>query len=144
MRIFYRALLLLLLAGGASCGNDSIVEQFMDAYNNHSVDAMLELTTDDVRWMSVAGDKISIEADGKVALRSAMTDFFANRLHARSRHRSIKRSSSFVYTLAEAYAASGERQCSVSIYELQRNKIANVWYFAAQQCPRNRTQYAFA
>lgn len=133
--LFRGGLLLILLLGTTSCSHDGPVEQFMTAYNNHDVDAMLALTTADVRWMSVTGKDIAIETGNQAELGTTLIGFFADRPHSRSRHRSIEYSDAFVYTLEEAYAASGKSQCSVGIYELRDQKIANVWYFPAHQCP---------
>ena len=40
------------------------VEDFVTAFNEQDVEAMLNLATDDVVWMSVAGESIGVEAIG--------------------------------------------------------------------------------
>jgi len=48
------------------------VRSFVAAFNQQDVSAMLALTTDDVRWMSINGDAVSVETSGTGELRQSM------------------------------------------------------------------------
>ena len=140
MRIVFGTILVLILFNQtANAGESSkTVERFIQAFNRHDVDAMLELSAVDLRWMSISGQEISIETSTHAELREAMSDYFASTPSARSKVRSISESGSFVYTLEEAFWSSGgveKSQCSIAVYELTGEKIRNVWYFPEHSCP---------
>ncbi|MEQ8315466.1 MAG: nuclear transport factor 2 family protein [Gammaproteobacteria bacterium] len=118
--------------------NYSIVERFIEAFNQHDVSAMLELTESDLHWMSVAGQNLSIEASGQSELRDSMKAYFESTPSARSNILSIRESGPFVHTLEQAVWSAGgveRNQCSIAVYELEANKIRNVWYFPEHSCP---------
>jgi len=118
--------------------NADTVERFIAAFNQHNVDVMLELSAVDMRWMSVSGEQISIETSTHAELREAMGSYFESTPSARAEVRSISESGSFVSTLEEAFWSSGgaeKSRCSMAVYELFEQKIQNVWYFPAHQCP---------
>jgi hypothetical protein len=120
-------------------GGAAVVERFVDAFNRHDIDGMLELTTGDVRWMSLSDQQASVETSTQAELRDAMTSYFATTPSARARIRHITESGPFVHTVEEALwrAADGaeKSQCSMAVYELSEHRIRNVWYFRAFNCP---------
>jgi len=123
----------------ASAGdNAELVEQFVSAFNQHDVDAMLEFSAPDMRWMSVSGDQISTETSTHAEFRAAMAGYFENTPGARAEIRSISESGPFVHTLEEAFWVSRgaeKSQCSMAVYERLDGKLQNVWYFPAHPCP---------
>lgn len=123
--------------GALASSNTETVERFVDAFSDHDVDAMLERTTDDVHWMSVSDDRLSIEASGREDLREAMTAYFSSTPSARAEIVSSTASGSFVHTTEKAiWAVDGTERsrCSMVVYELAGSRIRNVWYFPAQEC----------
>lgn len=128
-----------ILLGTAHGGDNlAVVERFIAAFNEHDVDAMLELTADEVRWMSIAEERVSVEASGEDQLRASMSAYFSDVPSASARLRSAAASGRFVHTVEEAGWTSGgeqRRQCSVAVYELESAEIVNVWYFPAHGCP---------
>ena len=62
-------LLIGLLISPLSQANESeiqVVKSFVEAYNQQDLEAMLDLTTSDVSWMSVESKKLSIITADKV------------------------------------------------------------------------------
>lgn len=117
--------------------NAGLVERFVAAFNQQDVDAMLEFSTADLRWMSVSGDRISIETSTHAALRDAMTGYFESTPGARAEILSTSKSGPFVHTLEKVFWLSGgteKSQCSMAMYEILDGKLQNVWYFPAHQC----------
>lgn len=129
----------LLLSTNVGAGrNAESVERFVAAFNQQDIDAMLDLAAQDVRWMSVAGDQLSIETSTRHQLREAMTGYFASTPGTRAEIRSITESGSFVHTVEKAFWNSNgveKNQCSMAVYELIEGKVRNVWYFPAYECP---------
>lgn len=117
--------------------NSENVERFVEAFNEHDIDAMLDLAAEDVRWMYVAGDQLSIETSTRLQLREAMAGYFASTPGARAEIRSITESGSFVHTVEKAYWNSNgvdKNQCSMAVYQFVEGKVLNVWYFPAYEC----------
>lgn len=129
---------LLFFCQGVFAGDNSeLVERFVSAFNQQDLDAMLEFSAPDMRWMSISGSRISVETSTHAELRAAMAGYFENTPGARAEVRSISESGQFVHTLEKAFWLSGgaERsQCSMAVYELLDGKLQNVWYFPAHQC----------
>ena len=111
------------------------VELFIDAYNQHSIDKMLEKTSEQVKWLYNINDKLLIETDGKAALRTAMIDHFKQHTHARSQIKQSLAIGDTVVVIEEAFSNDGEHsQCALSIYQVQHNLIQSVTYYAATTC----------
>lgn len=120
-------------AGGESPVNT--VEAFMAAYNDHDVEAMLELVHPEVQWLSVEGDSIHVEADGASALGSAMREYFASTPSSRSTMVDVMEAGRFV-SVRERATWEGEEgagtQSALAVYEVVAGRILQVWYYPAQ------------
>lgn len=124
------------LVSANSSGVD-VVKQFVTAFNNKNIEAMLLLSDPDISWMSVAGQQVSVEATSKNALKDAMVGYFKSIPSARSELKSISEDGPFVHTIEQAFWQSGsieKSQCSMAIYQLEHHKISRVWYFPSYQC----------
>lgn len=111
-----------------------VVKDFVAAFNSHDSGAMANLVTEDVQWLSVDGDEVSVETEGKGALVSAMDDYFSACATCQSRVVSIIASGTRVSAVEEASwtGESGPRsQRAVSVYELSGDRIRRVYYFPA-------------
>lgn len=112
-----------------------VVEHFIAAFNARDLARMLSLTTPDVQWLSIEGEKMSVEAAGVEALRSSLESYFRSVPTARS---TIERSliagpHVSIWERVRWQGRSGERtQASLAIYELQDGRIRRVWYYPAQ------------
>src|SRR5262245_8251837 len=71
-------------AAEAPKSNDQRVRDYVSAFNKRDIDTMLTMVTDDIQWLNVAGDKITVEAQGKARLRDSLTAYFKSTPSARS------------------------------------------------------------
>ena len=101
-------LLMLIPPTVTATDNIAIVEAFVDAYNRHDVDGMLEFVAPDVRWMSVASNALSTEVAGREQLSKSMRDYFTGLPSTRSEVRTISRSGPFVHTVEQAFWKSSD------------------------------------
>lgn len=133
---FVIALLALVLASSAWAQSpDEVVERYMAAYNDHDVDAMLELVDPDIQWLSVDGDRISVETDGAEALAEAMRGYFEAVPSTRSSIESMMVSGQRVSVRERAHwESSGQprSQAALAVYEISEGRIVRVWYFSAE------------
>lgn len=111
------------------------VEAFMAAYNDHDVEAMLDLVHPEVQWLSVEGDSIHLEAGGASALGLAMREHFASTPSSRSTMVDVMEAGRFV-SVRERATWEGEEgagtQSALAVYEVVAGRILQVWYYPAQ------------
>ena len=134
---FVAAVLVCTFVAHAEISSTELVNAYFKAYNAHNVERMLAIVTDDIRWMSVDGNSIALEADGKESLGDAMLAHFARSPSTRSEVRDISALGDFVTVIEAAMRDSNSAtgaQCAIAVYQFSEGLIANVWYYAARPC----------
>lgn len=114
-----------------------VVEQFVEAFNDHSVERLLSYTTDSVHWFNLSGTKMLTETSSKNELGAAMADYFTTLTDAKAVLVQVISSANYVSTIEKVtWSHEGviSSQCSVGVYELQERKINAVWYYPAHTC----------
>jgi hypothetical protein len=66
------------------------VRAFVEAFNARDIDLMLAMADEKVQWLIVDGAKVSVETEGKAALRESMVRYFAVVPHASRRSSGFK------------------------------------------------------
>jgi len=110
------------------------VREFVAAFNARNIDAMLEAADENVQWLSVDGAKVTIETEGKKALRQSMESYFRSCPSCKSNLEWIQSAGSRITALERASwtGKSGlKSQKSLSVYEFREGKIFRVYYFPA-------------
>jgi len=113
------------------------VLDFVTAFNQQDVDAMLAMASKDVAWMSVSGETISKEASGAENLKASMQDYFSTHPASISRIEQIQSSGPWITTLERAgrmVDGQFKGQCAYAMYQLADGLIQSVWYFSAHPC----------
>ena len=111
-----------------------VIEQFIAAFNNHDAAAMMAYVSDDVLWMSVADDKVSVETRGRDALQTAMSAYFRSTANVRSVTEDHVISGDVVSLRERVFWGPENRQSNqqaLAVYHVRNNKIHRVWYFWA-------------
>jgi hypothetical protein len=126
------ALALALQLPAAAGPAETAVRALYDAFNTGSADALVAYVADDVKWMTVTGQSVAVEAAGKEPLRASMGRYFRSLPTVRSRIESLMAAGDFV-TVHERVtwrAASGEKtQSALAVYKVTGGRIASVWYY---------------
>lgn len=130
---------LILLHGAVSAAPardpGDVVERYVAAYNDHDVDAMLALAHPEIQWLSIVGDELRLEAEGRDALGKALRGYFESLPSSRSTIEAMMPSGRRVSVRerAEWETPSGPRsQSALSVYEIADGLIRRVWYFPAE------------
>jgi len=111
------------------------VALFIEAYNQHNIEKMLEKTSEQVKWLYNINDELLLETEGKDALRIAMMEHFKQRTHARSLIKQSLTIGDTVVVIEEAFSNDGERsQCALSIYQMKHGLVQSITYYAATIC----------
>jgi hypothetical protein len=111
------------------------VRAFVEAFNARDIDLMLTLADENIQWLIVDGTKVSVETEGKAALRESMVRYFGSCPSCKSSLESIQRAGSRVTAMERASwtGKSGVKsQRSLSVYEFRGDKILRVYYFSAE------------
>ena len=137
-RVLFFALILATAAAPAQemvSKESAIVIAFVDAFNAHDPAAMAEMVTDDVQWLAINGDAMSVDAQGKKALTAAMAAYFEACPSCRSEISGLVHLDSRVSVIETAHWESkdGPRsQSAFAVYELRDGLIRRVYYFPAE------------
>jgi hypothetical protein len=111
---------------------EPVVRALYAAFNTGSADALVTHVSGDVKWMTVTGQAVAVEAAGKEALRASMLHYFRSLPSVRSRIESIMSAGDFV-TVHERVtwrAAAGEKtQSALAVYKVRDGRIVSVWYY---------------
>jgi len=123
-------------AADAPKSNEQLVRAYVAAYNERKIETMLSMAADDIQWLNVAGDKITVETKGKEQLRASLTAYFKSTPGARSELEWVQAGGSRVCAMEKAFwrGKSGEKsQRSLSVYEFRDGLIARVYYYPAEK-----------
>ncbi|MBI1762552.1 MAG: nuclear transport factor 2 family protein [Acidobacteria bacterium] len=147
MKTYSLILVLVLVAGCAlvksyavlarqPAANETVVRKFEAAFNKHDVVALAALVTDDAQWLSIDGDKLSVETGGKAALETWLTGYFKSCPSCHSEFEAVMAADRFVTVHERAMweSKSGPKaQRRLSVYELRDGLIRRVWYYPAEK-----------
>jgi len=120
----------------SSVDQEKHVRDFVEAFNARKIDAMLELVDENVQWLSISGAKISIETEGKEALRQSMGRYFSSCASCKSSLEWVQKAGSRVTAMERASWTSKtgpKSQSGLSVYEFGGDKIVRVYYFPAEK-----------
>ncbi len=112
-----------------------IVEDYIAAFNQHDLDAMMEMVADNVQWLTIDGDNIIKEANSKEELRGIMVKYFEDCVGCRSSLAHIYATGQRVMALEVASFPTGHgtlSQQSASVYEFVGPRIRRVYYFPVE------------
>lgn len=116
--------------------NEQRVRDYVSAFNKREIDTMLSMATDDIQWLIVAGDKITVETQGKAKLRESLAAYFKSTPSAQSELEWVRVTASRVAALERAawQSKSGPKsQASLSIYEFRGGLISRVYYYPVEK-----------
>jgi ketosteroid isomerase-like protein len=116
--------------------NEQRVRDYVLAFNERALDTMLAMVTDDVQWLSVAGDKISVDTEGKLKLRESMAAYFKTTPTTKSELEWVQATATRVAAMERAswQSQSGPRsQAGLSVYEFRDGLIARVYYYPVEK-----------
>lgn len=112
------------------------VEQFVAAFNAHDSGAMAALVADDVAWLSITGEDVTVEARGKSELVASMDAYFkfcptcqsdlSGAISTPGRVSAVE--------IASWQGDAGlQSQMAVSVYEFSEGLIQRVYYFSSEK-----------
>ena len=144
LRLWLVMMLVTVFAVSASTASHSVnstgdpekqVREFIAAFNARDIDLMLGLADENIQWLMVDGAKVSVETEGKAALRESMVRYFRGCPSCKSSLQWMQKAGGRV-TAMERASWTGKNgvksQSSLSVYEFRADKILRVYYFPAE------------
>ena len=116
--------------------NEQRVRDYVSAFNKREIDTMLAMVSDDIQWLTVTGDKITVETQGKAKLRESMAAYFKSTPSAKSELQWVQVTASRVAALERAawQSKSGPKsQASLCVYEFRDGLISRVYYYPVEK-----------
>jgi hypothetical protein len=116
--------------------NEQRVRDYVSAFNKRELDTMLGMVTDDIQWLSIAGDKITVETQGKAQLRESMAAYFKSTPSVKSALEWVQVTASRVAAMERAawQSKSGPKsQAGLSVYEFSGELISRVYYYPVEK-----------
>ncbi|MCB0480985.1 MAG: nuclear transport factor 2 family protein [Flavobacteriales bacterium] len=117
-------------------GQRSVIEQVLneqvEAFNQHDVARMAQNVSDDFVWYSVMSDSVTIESSGRAAFTKAMTGYFSHYENVKSTIQSTTISGnkiSFEENVSWPEEDVIQEQSALGVYEIKNGKITRAWYF---------------
>lgn len=117
----------------------AVVRAQVAAFNRHDGDALAALLAPEVKWLSVDGDKLSVEGDGREAMRTWLIGYFKSFPDVHSEMADLTQTGAFVsYRERASWTAKDGKpraQQAIAVYEVRDGLIVRVWYFPAVREP---------
>ena len=113
----------------------TIISEHVRAFNAGDVEAMAKMQHPNIQWLSVRGNNVSVEVNGRNELRQNMTEYFKSPTKVTGVLRDWNVNVPYVSVTETANwtATDGTKksQSSMTVYELEDNLIRRVWYYPA-------------
>jgi len=121
-----------------------VIQQYMDAFNAHDPDAVGRTLAEDVSWLSLSGDAISVDGKNRDAVVTWLTSYFksfpdvTSRVIARPAAEEGAQTSRF-FVVRECPTWTGKdgkvrSQAAWAVFELNAaGLIRRVWYHEAEK-----------
>lgn len=111
---------------------DPFLDAYFEAFNNHNIESLLDLSADDIRMMSITPDTVIIDLAGKQSLESWLEGYFSSLPNVSSTYDKVTMREpfvSFVETASWGPDSARKQQSSLATYLIKDNKIQRVWYY---------------
>lgn len=123
------------LAQASTDANKRAVQQLLSAFNQHDIQTIGRLLSDDVQWLAIEGEGVKPRVTDKEAMLEVVNTFFTECPSCRTELLSIQASKQRVTTIEKASwekAGKPEQQQSVTVYEFSDGLISRVYYYPAE------------
>ena len=113
----------------------AVVRAATAAFNAHDPEKLAALYAEDIKWLGIDSDKISVEGEGRTAVRDWLAGYFRNNPNVRSEISDLAQTGIYVSfrerTTWTAQDGSTRAQTALAVYQVRDGKIKRAWYFPA-------------
>ena len=131
----------LLLVSITGCGNQNsqvqsnkseILDEYFETFNNHDVEGLSAMVSEDIRLMSVLPDTVTTDLTGREKLETWLKGYFNSLPNVSSTYSGLTVREpfySFVETATWGPDSARKQQSSLATYLIKEDKIHRVWYY---------------
>jgi ketosteroid isomerase-like protein len=115
-----------------------VLHAYLDAFNRHDAAGAAALLGPRIKWMTVDTDKLTVEGQGRDAVRSWLESYFKAEPDVRAEFLSLEQTGILLAVRQRVtWTANGKSRTEQShaIYEVRDGLVTNVWYFPAVREP---------
>jgi hypothetical protein len=117
----------------------AVVRKQLEAFNRHSADDVAACYAENIKWLSIDGDKVSTEGDGREGIRMWLAGYFKSRPTVRSELLEINATGPHV-VFRERASWTGKdgtprSQTAIGVFEVRDGLVHRAWYYPAVTPP---------
>lgn len=113
----------------------AVVRKQLEAFNRHTPDDVVACYAENIKWLTVDGDKVSTEGDGRESIRTWLTGYFKSLPTVKSEFLEINHTGPHVVFRERASwtakDGSPRSQTAIGIFEVRDGLVQRAWYYPA-------------
>jgi len=109
-----------------------LLDAYFLAFNNHDVEGLSTMVSEDIRLMSLMPDSMTTDLRGKEELETWLSGYFSSLPNVSSTYSDLTVQEpfySFVETAQWGPDSARKQQSAMATYLIKENKIHRVWYY---------------
>jgi hypothetical protein len=116
-----------------------VVRKQLEAFNRHSADEVVACYAENIKWLTVEGDKVSTEGDGRESIRTWLTGYFKSLPSVKSELLDINQTGPHVVFRERASWTAKDgtprSQTAIGVFEVRDGLVQRAWYYPAHRTP---------
>jgi hypothetical protein len=119
----------------ASSPEIDVVRKQLEAFNRHSPDDVVACYAEKIKWLSIDGDQVATEGDGRESIRTWLTGYFKSLPTVKSELLEVNQTGPHVVFRERASwtakDGSPRSQTAIGIFEVRDGLVQRAWYYPA-------------
>lgn len=119
----------------ASSPEIEVVRRQLEAFNRHSPDDVVACYAEKIKWLSIDGDNVSTEGDGRESIRTWLTGYFKSLPSVKSELLEINQTGPHVVFRERASWTAKDgtprSQTAIGVFEVREGLVQRAWYYPA-------------
>ena len=117
----------------ASSPEIDVVRKQLEAFNRHSPDDVVACYAENIKWLSIDGDNVSTEGDGRESIRAWLKGYFESLPTVKSELLEINQTGPHVVFRERPSwidkAGQPRSQTAIGVFEVRDGLVRRAWYF---------------
>jgi uncharacterized protein YciI len=112
-----------------------VVRKQLEAFNRHSPDDVVACYAENIKWLSIDGDKVATEGDGRESIRTWLAGYFKSLPTVKSEFLEINQTGPHVVFRERASWTARDgtprSQTAIGVFEVRDGLVQRAWYYPA-------------
>lgn len=119
----------------ASSPEIDVVRKQLEAFNRHAPDDVVACYAEKIKWLSIDGDQVSTEGDGRESVRTSLTGYFKSLPSVKSELLEINQTGPHIVFRERASWTAKDgtprSQTAIGVFEVREGLVQRAWYYPA-------------